>query len=196
MKYLLVGLLFLAGCASTQQGPVNADIVPPVKDSEYAALINKLSQRQQAYDGFYNMYQAYVLLITSEMENEILQRKGNFLQWSQAQWRAEKEKAAQVMSSETTVMLSFYSPDFQYDDFAKGNSIWRVYLEVNGQRYEGKASKNTDKLVTQQNVYPFHERFNTLYALRFGVPTTVTETAEPVLVITSSLGTSTFKFKP
>lgn len=197
MKYLMMGLFLLAvGCASTPEPAVNTDVVPAVNDSEYAALINKLSQRQQSYDGFYNMYQAYVLLVTSEMQNAMLQRRGHFLQWNQQQWRQEKEKAAQEMSSQTRVILSFYSPEFQYDDFSKTNSIWKVYMEVGGQRYEGKAVKSVEKLVTLQNVFPFHEKFNTLYELRFNVPTTVAETGEPVIILTSSLGTSTFKIKP
>lgn len=196
MKYLIFGLLLLAGCASTPETPVNTDIVPAVNNTEYAALINKLSQRQQSYDGFYNMYQAYVLFVDSEMQNAILQRRGHFLQWNQEQWRQEKEKAAQEMSAQTRVVLSFYSPEFQYDDFSKANSIWKVYLEVGGQRYEGKATKSIDKLVTQQNIFPFHEKFNSLYDIRFNVPTTVGETGSPVLILTSSLGTSTFKLKP
>jgi len=196
MKYLFVVFAFLVGCASTPQTSVNSDIVPPVDDSSYESLVKKLSQRQQSYSGFYNMYQAHILLVTSEMQDQMLQRRGNFLQWNSNQWRQEKEKAAQEMSSQTRVILSFYSPDFQYDDFSKGNTIWKVYLEAGGQRYEGKATKNLDKLITQQNIIPFHERFNTLYDLKFNVPTTVAETNEIVVVLTSSLGTSTFKIKP
>jgi hypothetical protein len=72
--------------------------------------------------------------------------------------------------------------------------MWRVYLDVNGQRYEGQIQKRKGTLEDIQAIYPTQNRFSTPYEITFGVPVTAIETQRARLTLTSALGTSTLSF--
>ncbi|HMN68101.1 MAG TPA: hypothetical protein PKC28_06130 [Bdellovibrionales bacterium] len=192
MRALLPLLLALTGCATS---PVsNPNLIQPLTQIEYEMLINKHTRRTNQYSGFYQTFQADMTILNTEVLTATLRQRGHFLQWDQRQYQAERDKVMQEASAYSRFFMRFYSPENDYDDLHKGKTIWRVYLEAQGSRFEGKVKKITDKFVEVQNVYPHMDRFSSPYEITFSVPMTTVENQAAKVILTSSLGTAEFQF--
>ncbi len=193
MSAAVLTLLFF-GCAETPiQEKVNK-ITTGMSNDEYASYINQRTAHDRRYDGIYQVFEISALIVNSDVQNILLLRQGEFLGWDSSRLRLEKDRSAQLMSTQTRAILSFFSPDLQVDDLAKTNSVWRVYLETDGNRYEGKVRKVPGKLPELRNIYPFHNRFSTVYECTFNVPATKIEAASSALIVTGTLGSSRMTF--
>lgn len=191
--FALLNLIGL-GCSSRPTNPEVAKILPEMENDKYEDLIEKNTRGDRQYKGFYNTFQVEVTALTSEVTAAILQRRAHYQQWDAAKARAEREKAMQEMSSQAQFFLSFYSPDRHSIDLDRGNSIWKAYLEFEGQRFEGTIKKVKDKLLELQAIYPHHTRFNTAYMVSFNVPMSSIENGKAVFILTSSLGSTNLEF--
>jgi hypothetical protein len=193
LLFCTVGLLGLASCGHS---PVqNGRIIDPVDESEYIATINKYTRSDRQYSGFYQSYELAGTLITSETSQAILKKRGTYLQWDSKSLSSEREKALQALSTQTTFLFSLYTPERTHNDLNKGTSIWKIYLDADGTRYEGKVKKRNEKLVDIIHLFPYHSRWSIAYRVDFDVPTSVAERSSKLrIVFTSSLGASTFEF--
>ncbi len=188
----LIVMLFLTACATS---PVdNPNVVQGYGESEYASIIRKHTTITNQYSGFYQTFQADMTILSSEVQTAALKQKGHFLGWDQRQYQSERDKMVQEAAAYSKFFLRFYSPDHEYDDLHKGKTIWKVYLEYGGSRFEGKVKKLSDKYVELQTIYPHLDRFSTPYEITFNVPMTTIESGECKVTLTSSLGTAEFKF--
>lgn len=166
----------------------------PLSDGEYKSLIADHTTSTNRYSGIYQTFQGDMTILNSTVRAAIVQRRSDFLQWDNKRYQQEREKAFQEMSAFATFFLRYYSPENDYDDLHKPNTIWKVYLEFNGQRYEGKVKKLTDKLIEVQRIYPRFDRFSTPYEITFNIPMSSVEQASCRVTLTSSLATSVFEF--
>lgn len=195
---LILGLCLMLSACATNDKTTATDVVAisDVPEQEYQSVIKKFSRDTKQYDGFHQTFGATVTLLNSEVNMLILQRRGHFLGWSEEEMREEREKSFQEMSAYSKVFLSFFSPNNEVDDLHRPDSIWKIYLEYNGQRYEGKIKKDTSKRAELQQLYTHMDRFHTPYIVSFEVPMSSVEQTNSKLVITSSLGTASFEFPP
>jgi hypothetical protein len=189
---LIAALLGLAGCATTRSSNDNA--IQGLGEYAYASLIKKHTTRTNQYSGFYQTFQADMTILTTEVQSAALKQRGQFLQWDQRQFQNERDKMVQEAAAYSKFFLRFYSPEHDYDDLNKGKTIWKVYLEYNGSRFEGKVKKLAEKYVELQTIYPYLDRFSTPYEIQFNVPMTTIENGECKVILTSSLGTAEFHF--
>lgn len=192
MRLAILFLLILSACATT---PVsNPNVVEALGEQEYATLVKKHTTKTNQYSGFYQTFQADMTIMSSEVQTAALKQKGHFLQWDQRQYQTERDKMMQEASAYAKFFMRFFSPDHDYDDLHKGKTIWKVYLDYGGSRFEGKVKKLSDKYVELQTIYPHLDRFSTPYEITFNVPMTTVESGEAKVTLTSSLGTAEFKF--
>lgn len=190
--YFLAFLVLLAGCAHKPvTGP---NTVEPLNPAEYARLIRKHTRGTDQYSGFYQTFQADMTILTTEVQSASLRQKGNFLQWDMKQYQAEREKSMQEANAYSKFFLRFFSPEKDYDDLHKGKSIWKVFLEYGGSRFEGKVTKMQEKAVEVATLYPHMDRFSTAYEVTFNVPMTTIEQGASKVILTSSLGQAEFVF--
>lgn len=193
MRGLLVSLLLLtAGCA--HQPTVGPNQVQPMGEGEYLSLLRKNTSRADKYSGFYQTFQADVTILTTEVQSSVLRQKAHFLQWDQKQYQQEREKSLQESNAYAKFFMRFYSPERDYDDLHKGKTIWKVFLEYSGTRFEGKVAKLSDKLIEVKTLFPNMDRFSTPYEITFNVPMTTIEQGTSKLILTSSLGSAEFSF--
>ena len=185
-------ILLVAGCAH-QTLPV-AGGVTPLSDKEYSDIIRRATVKANQYAGLYQTFQADMTIETTEVQTAGLRQRGYFLQWDQKQYNTEREKILQEASAYAKYFLRFFSPEHEYDDLHKGKTIWRVYLEANGQRFEGKVKKLTEKHVEVQTIYPHMDRLSTPDEITFNVPMGTIEQAESKVTLTSSLGNAQYVF--
>lgn len=190
----LFGLLALSliACA-TRPAPVPGGVTP-LTDDEYATVIRNATTHTNQYAGIYQTFQADMTVLNSQVQTAGLRQKGYYLQWDDATFRREREKIMQENSAYAKFFLRFYSPEKDYDDLHKGKTIWRVYLDFNGQRVEGKVKKIFDKFIELQTIYPHFDRFSTPYEISFNVPMSTIEKLKTKVTMTSSLGAAQFEF--
>lgn len=194
VRSLVTFAVFMLSISCAHQMPPVENGVTPLSERDYAEILRKTTVKTNQYAGLYQTFQADMTMETSEMQTAALRQRAYFLQWDQKQFQMEREKVLQDNSAYSKFFLRFFSPEHDYDDLHKGKTIWRVYLELNGQRFEGKVRKLTEKYVELQTIYPHLDRFSTPYEISFNVPMVTVEKADAKVTLTSSLGSAQYTF--
>jgi len=188
-------LVLAVNLVSCSHGPAKSESgVGALTENEYSRMVRRHTVKSNQYSGFYQTFQADLTILTSELQTEALKQRAQFLQWDQRQYQSEREKMLQEASAYSKFFLRFFSPDNEYDDLHKGKTIWRVYLDYGGTRFEGKVRRMIEKYVELQNIYPHIDRFSTPYEITFNVPMSTIESGGAKVTLTSSLGSAEFIF--
>lgn len=194
MKYLLVLTLFLAACASTYE------VTPAGRTlrtaDEYTEVLTANSDKLRTYSGFYNVLDVEAVSVNSVVAQAYLEHNARLYQWTDAKFSEEKTKMEQRLSKQTEFFMSFFTPERKNDDLYKADTMWRIFLDVDGRRFEGKATRVKLPLAEIQAAYPFHNRFATPYMITFPVPMLSIEKKELKLTLTGAVGSGTLTFKP
>lgn len=208
LRLALVGFaIALTACASTDENPdptATDASAPLIADGPFniavpeghRALINRNSAGDAQFAGLYNTFELKATILNSEVREALIRRQTAYYQWDAAQQATEREKATQELSSETSVFLSFSTPERKNDNLADKKSIWRVFLDVGGRRYVGQVKKDRRLTAEIQAQFPFHTRWNTPYLITFPVSTTAIETQTIKLTLTGPLGSRVLEFVP
>ncbi|MCB0340694.1 MAG: hypothetical protein H6626_09015 [Pseudobdellovibrionaceae bacterium] len=161
----------------------------------YEQTIRTHSQEVKRYQGFYNQYEVGATLMDTRVTSSILERMAEFKKWSPSKLQEEIDRAKGDSHSNTKLFLSLYTPERQHNDLDKSKSMWEIYMEVDGRRYEGRVKKKSDlNLFELKSLYPYHTRWSKGYEVVFGVPFSAIEGHPIKVVLASSLGASEFKF--
>jgi hypothetical protein len=194
-------VIFCAACATSEKGPeasstsgVNNDASTPESPEAYSMKIEAYSDGEAEYSGFYNNFEYKATLLNTSIRDALIKRQSEYYQWDRDKLATEREKSNQEMATETAIFMSFFTPDRKNDNLADIKSIWRIYLDVGGRRYQGKVKKLRTLLAELQALYPYHTRWNTSYLVQFPVPTTAIESQDSKLTVTGPLGTKMVSF--
>ncbi len=161
----------------------------------YLKVIEQFSEGDADYESFYNQFAYRATLVNAPVREATLLREADYFKWDPSQLAAEREKAAQKMERSTEVFMSFFTPERRNDNLVDGKSIWRVYLDVGGKRYQGRP-KRAKKLFAELNaLFPYHTRWNTPYVIEFALPTAAIEGQISKLTVTGPLGTKDVRFE-
>lgn len=195
MKWLAPTLfLFLvASCTHKVQPPTPS--LKLISETEYQTIIKNHSRQEQVYSGLYNSIDVTAVIITSEVSNAQSDQMARVYIWDENKYTQEKVKADEKLKKESEIFVSFFTPDRKHDDLHKNKTLWKIFLDVDGKRLEGKVTKV--KLLTEeiQRIYPFHTRFSTPYTLTFPIAMKQIEKLKSIkLTITGPLGSSTLDF--
>lgn len=187
----LVLVFAFVGCASTGTNPNG---VPVISQSEYEKRIEDYTKRTETYNGLMNTLHMSATLINSQTSEAQLMQKARLYQWDQPTFDTERQKADTEMNRVTQVFVSLYTPERKHDDLHKNQTLWKIFLDANGRRWEGKATKI--KLLTNevQALYPDHTRFATPYLITFQVPVKSIETQPVKLTLTGSVTSASVQF--
>lgn len=115
--------------------------------------------------------------------------------WDANKYTQEKVKADDKITKETEFFVSFFTPERKHDDLHKNQTLWKIFLDAGGKRYEGKVKKI--KLLTEeiQGMYSYHNRFSTPYSVIFPIAARDIESLKDIkLTITGPVGSATLEF--
>ncbi len=186
--------MFLGSCSTSQKISNIPESIDDVDEKVYVKTLMDNTRSARKYEGFYQLFQVHVTRLTSEVQNMVIQRKGYYYQWSRQQYLQEKQNDMKLRSTDAQFFLQFFTPDIIYDDLNKPKTIWRLYLDWNGQRFEGTVKKVLAKPIEIQSLYPSFDRFSTPYMVTFQVPMNVIEQGTARVLLTSSIGQAEFNF--
>lgn len=188
-----LSLTFLFTACVTQL-PMPAG-VQEISAADYEALVIKKTKKIEVYDGLYNKLTVAATWLDSEMTEGSLAHSTRLAQWEEPKYREEKNKAIMKHSESTEFFVSFYTPERKHADLSPTKALWKIYLDVNGQRYEGKATKVKGLLSEIQATYPQHNRWSVPYIVSFPVATAITEKKPAVLTFTGAVSSAQLKFE-
>lgn len=169
--------------------------IKEISTYEYESIVNSKTEATELYDGFYNTLNISATRLDAEMSDAILSHNARLSQWNEAQYKDEKNKVLSRHAQTTEFFLSFYTPERKHNDLSTSKTLWKVYLDVNGQRYEGKATKMKLLMSEIGVLFPRHTRWSTPYILSFPIATSLTEGKPAVLTLTGAVGSTQLNFK-
>jgi hypothetical protein len=182
----------IGGCTSTPPLAEQAKDSSEVQAAD--AEIDRFSDGDAQYVGFYNNFLYRATILNAQVRGALLRKQNEFYQWDRDKFSGERDKSDRNAGIETTVFLSFFTPERRNDNLSDVKSIWRVYLEAGDRRYQGKVKKLRTPLAEIIALYPYHTRWNTAYEITFPVPTPAIEAQALKLTITGPLGAKTVSF--
>lgn len=168
--------------------------VPEITASNYEDLVLKKTKKTEVYDGLYNKLTISATWLDSEMSQGELAHNARVSQWQEAKYKEEKEKVIAKHTVSTEFFVSFYTPERKHSDLSQNKNLWKLFLDVNGQRYEGKATKIKSMLSEVQALYPLHNRWSVPFIVIFPVATSAIENKPAVFTVTGPLGSAQLKF--
>lgn len=195
MKWLtlILPLVFVASCAT--KAPAPALSVKLIPESEYQQIIKQNSRQEQVYSGLYNSIDMTGVIINTAVTDAQMDQMARIYLWDDNKYTQEKIKSDEKLRKESEIFVSFFTPERKHDDLHKNKTLWKIFLDVDGKRLEGKATKIKLLVEEIQRIYPFHNRFSTPYTLTFPIPMKQIETAGSIkLTITGPVGSTTVDF--
>ncbi len=192
---LTSSVMMAAGLSSCAHDTTASDRMKLMDESEIESTVESESDKAEIYSGLYNTLTMAGTLVNSKVNEALLNQQARMYQWDDAKMTSERTKSEEKMKLQTEVFLSFYTPERKHDDLNKNQTLWKIFLDVDGKRYEGKATKI--KLLTTEvhSLYPYHNRFSTPYSISFPVSTKSIESKPSVLTVTGPVGSAQLKFK-
>ncbi len=190
---LLISLLLLTSCASQE---IMRGGRPLISQSKYVDLIYEKSDKDIKYSGLYNTLEVHATPITSQVALGQLDYQTQIYQWDESKFSTESAAYEARLNREAEFFISFFTPEKKNDDLTKPNSVWKVFLDVDGRRYEGQVKKIRSLLAEIQGLYPYHNRFSTPYSVIFPVPMKSIESKEMTLTMTGPIASGILRFNP
>jgi len=194
MKKVLILLLssaFVSSCVTRLPTPQG---IKEISTSEYETVVENKTKKTEVYDGFYNKLTVQATKLDAEMTESLMAYSAKLSQWNLEKYKEEKNKLIENHSTQTEFFMSFYTPERKHDDLSIKQTSWKVYLDVGGQRYEGKATKVKSLFLDLEAIYPHHNRWSTPYVVSFPVATATTESQKMTITVTGPLATTQLNF--
>lgn len=168
--------------------------VPEVSPSDYASILNSKTKKLEVYDGLYNTLTVQATLLDSKFTEASLSHNARISQWDEQSYKEERSKKINKNAENTEFFVSLYTPEKKHSNLSKAKNLWKIFLEVNGQRYEGKATKVKLLLGEIQAFYYYHNRWSTPYVISFPIATALTENKPATLTFTGAIGSAQLKY--
>jgi hypothetical protein len=165
-----------------------------MSESDYQATVDKWTDYIEEYNGLNNTVSIKATLLNPEMATAQLDQNARIFQWDHNTFDTEKKKLENNLNQQTEVFVSFFSPERKWDDLHKSKTLWKVFLDVNGQRFEGKATKI--KLLPReiQSLYHYHTSFASPYIISFPVSARTVDNKPARLTFTGAIGSASLNF--
>lgn len=168
--------------------------VPDISRSEYEDILGEKTKKVEIYDGLYNILTVQASWIDSEVTEAALSQSARSAQWNEQTYKQEREKRVSKHAESTEFFVSFFTPERKHSDLSSNKNIWKIFLEVNGQRFEGKATKVKSLLSEVQALYPYHNRWSVPYVISFPVATSLVENKQATLTLTGAIGSAQLNY--
>ncbi len=191
----LLSVIFLWACTSSDTKEEGSHTFGHEFHSDkYPDIVDKWTERKVVYSGFYNAFEFHVTYLNTEVREAGKRYQASYLQWSQEKLQSELNKVMDELNYDTYFFLSFFTPYAKDNNLGKKSSIWTVYLEANGRRYEGTVIKNTDEFPELVKLYPYHNRWSTPYLVKFRLPSTAAQSGAVKFTLAGPMGNAEVSF--
>ena len=197
MKCILQGTLVVM--LLTSFGCKNHPPVDPrlnlISYSQYMNVIDEFTDRHQVFSGLENTVDLHGTIINSKVALSQLGYKAKIYFWEKEKYDQELKKVETDLKKQVQVFVSFYSPERRHNELIKSKDLWKIFLDVNGKRYESLKPVKIKQLVSEiQGMYHYHTRFSTPYILTFPVSSYEIEKFPSKLTVTGPVASASIDF--
>lgn len=192
-KMILISMLsaLMWSCASHTVTPEGITVISA---AEYERIVEQNTQNTEKYQGLYNTLNVTGTFLTTKMAQAQLEQSARLYLWNKEKFEKESRERMGTLEQKTQFFVSFFTPERKNDNLSKSKSIWKVFLDVGGKRYEGKVEKIKQLTAEIQSHYPYHTRWNTPYVITFDIPVRTVESLPADLTLTGSVDQAILKF--
>ncbi len=194
IRCTVLGFIFLLGSSCATRLPTPPGI-QEISVSDYENLIADKTKKIEIYDGLENKLTVAATRLDSAVSEATLSHAARLAQWQEAKYKEERFKVVAKHTDRTEFFVSFFTPERKLADLASSKNLWKIYLDIGGQRYEGKATKIKQQLTEIQSLYPQHNRWSDPFMISFPISTALTEKKPAVLTVTGAVGSAQLKFE-
>ena len=194
IQLLFVSFVLLS-CSSKSVSDTDVE-KPQLSDSAYLDVIDDNTENYRKYSGLYNKFYVWGTILNSKVQEAILDRTRYYKQLEQRDHQQNIEMVGQQNSNQSRFFLSFFSPEKDYRNLHRENSLWKAYLIHNGTKYPGKINEVKEKGMHVKKLYIHHTRWSKPYEVVFNVPMTSVERENCKFILSSSAGKAVMNFKP
>ncbi len=192
MKYILCLSLFLSACASYEVTTTGRALRT---EGEYFETVENNTTLTRRYSGLYNILEIEATLLKSQVLDAQLDQQTRIYLWDEVKFQEEKAKVNGRLNKETELFVGFFTPERKNDDAASPTTTWRVFLDADGRRYEGKVTKLKVQFAELISLYPYFNRFHTPYKVVFAVPMKSIENKDLKVTVTGPVGSAALDYK-
>lgn len=199
---LILSLTFILVCcqtASIKKQLVELGAIPSEHTSEYLNVYKKYTLTQKIYEEFETKCIISVTSFTKEFVDAYLKERMDFLKETDFLVLQDREK--QINEKNIKFFVSFYTPNPEFTDLEKANSIWQVYIERQDKTrlLPLAIRKNTEPYPVINHFFPSLDPWSTPYILIFqrykDDNLNLKDGEEFKLVFKSVIGTTYFNLK-
>lgn len=191
---LLLGSAFSQlSCKSKPAPDPRLDLVPL---SRYMDTVDAYSDRAQAYSGLFNTLDIYSTILNIRVMTGQTDQLARLYLWEKEKYDEEILKMNNHLQVESRFFVSIYTPDRKYHDLNKSKNLWKIFLDVNGRRFEGSAKKMKMLQPEIQGIYHYHTNFSTPYIVSFPVPMNEVQKFKSKMTFTGPIGSASVDFAP
>lgn len=188
MKYLLLISSLLISCSSVDKHKQELT-------EKYYSELKKNLIKDEKHSGLKNVFTYHASIMTKNSYQLKLDKEAYENLWDEATINKHKQEYLQNISNSTEVILSFFTPEKKNNKLEGGQSVWRIFLDVENKRYIGKIKKMKGNPSKLRGLYPFHNPWSRLYSVRFPVAVDNTKNKNIVFTVTGNLGVSRQKLQ-
>lgn len=135
MKRLFIFILFfiltclITSCTFSQLKDrlIELGAIPPDHTSEYLEIYHKTTKNLKIYSEFETKAIISVTPFTPSFLEAYLQERKLFLK--EADFLQLEERERQIQEKNFKFFVSFYTPNPDFNDLDKSNSVWQIYIE-------------------------------------------------------------------
>lgn len=175
-------LLVASGACATipASGPVSA---APLERSDWATVLAEHTRRAESFDWTVRQADLRAALVTPRLRKAFLDGREGFHGKLAAEFQTElvglgepdegvdaPMKAAPDAESDIVILVALYVTDQKNRDISASYTIWDTTLAVGEQRLRPKKMETLRNSPAAAEVFPFIDRFDDLYLLRFAGP--------------------------
>ena len=201
MKLIIVFLIIALQLSCTHQSLLEEQLYDKqeqrkVLQKKYLDQVQALTVKDEKHMGFSNVYNFSAVLLSQDLLQAQLELDAFDFQWDDSQYQEKRRDYLQTASQNTQVFLSFFTPNNKNNNLDKYDALWKVFLILDGRKYEAKAAKAKTPSSRLGSLYPSHNGFSHAYVLSFAIPLGEIEKASEIrLLLTGNLASSNLPFK-
>jgi hypothetical protein len=201
VRCLLIASLFMTGCSTSSTSPDKIEAASTVaaetvgSPSDYVSTVARWTQFEQGYDKFAQSFKVAGTVLSRELVDAQVRLDGENFNWSADQKEQNRQKALYDLQTQTTVLVSLYTAKDEDNNLDKSNSVWNLFLDVNGKRLVPQSVKRIfENRASLLQKYPHLEIWNKNYYVKFAVPTDDATSSHAAFTIAGPLGSAHMKF--
>ncbi len=195
MRKSLLLFLLVAGCAAAPTQNSESEHKNTLAEIDYEGILKRWTTRDEAYQDYSQSYIVLATMISRELKERQINSEADHMHWTPSERQENLQKASYDLQTNTTFFVSLYTQNDVDNNLDKKDSIWNIFLDVNGKRVQPTSIKKIyENKAVLQTKYPYLDPWSKNYYVTFPVPADSVSDALPQMTIAGPFGASHLKF--